>query len=90
MKKLIYTIFLVVAFQFAQGQEVLSINYYNPDNQQQIPLENLTLVLPEGDNFNFPMIAVLKNTGTQIISTGDTIFTKINFNGRNINVFFAI
>lgn len=91
MKKYIYTIILIAAFQLAQGQQVTSINYYNPQTQEQLQLEGLTLVLPAGDNFNFPMIAVLRNTGTQIIQAGDTIFTRIVFNGRVINnVFFPI
>jgi len=81
----------MAAFQLVQGQQVTSINYFIPDTQEQIPLDGLTLVLPSGDDFNFPMIAVFRNTGSQIINAGDTIFTKIVFNGRVINnVYFHI
>ena len=91
MKKLYSIILLITAFQFAQGQQVMSINYYYAQTQEQMPLDGLLLLLPAGDNFTLPMIAVLQNTGTQTINAGDTIFTRITFNGRVINnIFFAI
>lgn len=91
MKKIIYTIVLLAGFQLAQGQQITSINYYIPQTQEQLQLDGLSLTLPAGDNFNFPMVAVFKNSGTQILNIGDTIFTQIVFNGRVINnVFFAI
>jgi len=83
MKKIVYTIILVVAFQLVQGQQVTSILYYYKETQQTVPLDGNTLdATGVGDPFTIPVVFNVKNDGSQIIKTGDTIFVRATFNGN--------
>ena len=69
MRKFIYTIILVGAFQFAQGQQVVDFiyqygsNYYYLTDSTEFSNTNISL----------PMIIDVKNTNSQDLLQGDTI-----------------
>ena len=82
MKKFIYTIILLVAFQFAQGQvPVISIVSFDPQTGDTATLAGSTVFIPPGNaDFNIIVAVMFLNDGLQPINAGDTVWIEVVFN----------
>jgi len=90
MKKIIYTISLIVAFQFAQGQVQLTSILYSPNSAMEKPLDGGTFPGVEViGTYGFPIAVILKNNGTQPINVGSVVDFEISFNGGTAEKFYV-
>jgi len=92
MKKIIYTIILVAAFQFAQGQvQVISMVSFNPETRDTANLDGATVSMPtSGGDFDMTIAVMFKNNGAESIKIGDTVSIRVSFNENIDVVFFGV